>query len=153
MPCSEVRRHCSEQYLRHVRGLGLRIEALRDEVERQRALLGPCSQQVGERVSGTRSTGRFEEGVVRLHELIEAYCTELAGYVDEYHQAHEAIRALGDGTHAAVLTAHYLQGRPWREVARAMAYSEGGVLNIRKAAVDALYDHIPAEWRRLPEAL
>ena len=151
-PCKDVRIHCSGAYMEHVRGLTLRIEAMREEVERQRALLGPCSAQVRERVRGTCDTDGFEKGAIRLQELVADYCTEIAGYVEEYRAAHRAVSAL-PGAQAAALTGHYLHGKPWKRVALDMAYSERSVLAIRREALAALWDFLPLGWRRLPEAV
>ena len=152
-PCKEVRIHCASEYLEHVRSLGVRIEALRDEIEHQRALLGPLSARVAERVSGTRRTDRFEEGAIRLDELIREYCTDLVGYVEEYRKAHEVIASLPSGAQVAILTGYYLQGKAWKQVAIDLAYSEGSVYNIRREAMAALWEALPVEWKRLPEAV
>lgn len=152
-PCKEVRIHCASEYLDHVRSLGMRIEALRDEVEHQRALLGPLSARVAERVSGTRRTDRFEEGAIRLEELIREYCTDLVGYVEEYREAHGVIASLPSGVQVAVLTGYYLEGKPWKMVALDLAYSEGSVYNIRREAMAALWEALPVEWKRLPGAV
>ena len=152
-PCKEVRIHCASEYLEHVRSLGVRIEALRDEIEHQRALLGPLSARVAERVSGTRRTDRFEEGAIRLEELIREYCTDLVGYVEEYHKAHEVRASLPSGVQVAVLTGRYLEDKQWDRVALDTNYSVKSVYNIRREALAALWDRLPIEWKRLPEAV
>ncbi len=152
-PCKEVRIHCASEYLEHVRSLGVRIEALRDEIEHQRALLGPLSARVAERVSGTRRTDRFEEGAIRLEELIREYCTDLMGYVEEHRKAHEVIASLPSGAQVAILTGYYLQGKPWKQVAIDLAYSESSVYRTRCEAMAALWERLPVEWKRLPEAV
>lgn len=152
-PCKEVRIHCASEYLDHVRSLGMRIEALRDEIEHQRALLGPCAVQMAERVSGTRRTDRFEDGVIKLDELIREYRTDLVGYVEEYREAHEVIASLRSGAQVAILTGYYLQGKPWKQVAIDLAYSERSVYNIKREAMAALWEALPVEWKRLPGAV
>lgn len=151
--CREVMEHCAREYLGHIRRQTLRCEALRDEIEHQRAMLGPRSQHLSERVSGSRSADRFESGVIRLQELIEEYDTELAEYVEEQREAHRAIASLENGTYAAVLTEYYLQGKTWEEVARATSYSVKGAYVLRSNAAVALFDHLPIEWKRLPQAV
>ena len=73
--------------------------------------------------------------------------------MEEHRKAHEVIASLPSGVQVAVLTGYYLQGKPWKQVAIDLAYSESSVYRTRCEAMAALWEALPVEWKRLPEAV
>lgn len=144
----EVRIICATAYLEYLRGLNQRITTLKESIERQRSMLEPRSLALTERVAKSSEHDSMEEGVIRLHELIEAYCIELAEYVEQQRIAHKALNSLSKAEYGISLTRHYLFGQTWQETADAIGYSFRGLMTMRKKAIAELYDHMPEEWRR-----
>lgn len=85
--------------------------------------------------------------VVRLHDLIQNYCAELACYVDEQNVAHACVRLMERPEYVQAITGHYLLGRTWERVCVDMGYTWDGMMTLRKRAVTAFYDVMPTEWR------
>lgn len=150
-----VRHHCAERYMLYVRSLVVRINIMRDEIERQRALLLPAGIRYGESVACSVSGDAMEDGVIKLQEMIGEYCTELVEYVEQQKAAHEALAKLSKPERTEALTHHYLQGITWEETCVKMDYTWHGMMKLRKKALIELYDHMPEEWRRdaIPNAL
>lgn len=135
-------------YLEHVRALSCRTQALRAEVEAQRELAdGVRAMRYGEGGGGGVEADRMAETVARLQELVRGYCAELAAYVSEQREAHERVRLMDRPEHAQAITGYYLLGRTWERVCVDMGYTWDGMMSLRRRAVTAFYDVMPAEWR------
>lgn len=135
-------------YLEHVRSLSCRTQALRGEVEAQRELAdGVRAMGYGEGGGGSAGDGRMAETVARLQELVDDYCAELSAYVSEQQEAHERVGLMDRPEHAQAITGYYLLGRTWERVRVDMGYTWEGMMSLRRRAVAAFYDVMPAEWR------
>lgn len=139
----------ASRWLEHVRRLGGKCRALQREVEEQRALASGLKglDYSAPVVRSSASADGTPEAVIRLLDVIEEYCTELAGYVDEQHAAHAALNDMSDELGAEALKRHYLCGQSWESCCVAMGYTWDGMMSLRRRAVLELYDHMPAEWR------
>ncbi len=145
----EVRRICATAYLEHVRSLKTRIDALQEEIDLNSDMLGTTTRY-REKVSKSGNPKSFENSVIRLHDLIEDYCTELAEYVDEQYVAHDVMRRLSRPEYARALTAYYVRGKSWELCCVDMGYTWQGMMSLRKKAVQEVYDFMPEAWRRDP---
>lgn len=135
-------------YLEHVRALSCRTQALRAEVEAQRELAdGVRAMRYGEPGAGRAGDDRMAETVARLQDLMAGYCVELSGYVAEQQAAHGCVKLMERPEHAQAITAHYLLGRAWERVCVDMGYTWDGMMSLRRRAVIAFYDVMPAGWR------
>lgn len=143
----EVRRICATAYLEHVRSLKARIDMLEEEIAPLRDM-ATATMDYRERVSGSPNPKRFEDAMVRLEELIAEYCTEMAGFVDEQHEAHVALSRMSRPEYSRALTSHYLLGKTWEMTCVEMGYSWQGMMKLRRRAIDEAYDLMPEEWRR-----
>lgn len=137
------------RWLEHVRRLGGKCRALQREVEEQRALASGVKglDYSAPLVRSSASADGMPDAVARLFGVIDEYCSELAGYVDEQRAAHSALDAMADELGAEALKRHYLNRQTWEECCVEMGYSWDGMMSLRKRAVLELYDHMPPEWR------
>lgn len=145
----EVRRICATAYLDHVRSLRMRIDALQEEIDPLRGMVG-TAMDYRERVSGSPNPKAFEDAVIRLQGLIADYCTEMAEFVDEQRVAHDVMQRLSRPEYGRALTAHYLTGKTWERCCVDMGYTWDGMMSLRRKAVQEVYDLMPEEWRRQP---
>ena len=143
----EVRRICATAYLDHVRSLRMRIDALQEEIEPLREMVGTTMDN-RERVSGSTNPKAFEDAVIKLQDLIADYCTEMAEFADEQQAAHDVMRKLSRPEYRRALTAHYLVGKTWERCCVDMDYSWQGMMKLRRNAIDEVYDLMPEQWRR-----
>lgn len=145
----EVRRICATAYLDHVRSLRMRIDALQEEIEPLREMVG-TAMDYRERVSGSPNPKAFEDAVIKLQDLIADYCTEMAEFVDELLVARSVVRGLSRPGYRTAIELHYIDGTPWTIVCEVMGYTKDGMMTLRRKAVDEVYDLMPEQWRREP---
>lgn len=144
----QYRYQLAKGYLDWVGGLAARIAVADDAARSQRATIdGLRGRGEGEAVSGTRDPHRIEQAVAILEELEALFVDEVETYAVELAQAKRAIARLKNGNHVRALTAHYVNGDPWRIVERDMHYSHDGMMSLRRAATIALYEFIPPRWK------
>lgn len=150
----DVKKHCAKAYLDYVRSLSQRIQSLQENIERQKTLMLPSGINYTESVSQSTSGDNLENGVIKLHELIAEYCTELSEYVEQQHIAHDVFNALSKPEYNSALTHYYLLGKSWEQVCVEMGYTWQGMMSLRKKAIQEVYDYMPEEWRRysIPKA-
>lgn len=150
----DVKKHCAKAYLDYIRSLSQRIQSLQENIERQKTLMLPSGINYTESVSQSTSGDNLENGVIKLHELIAEYCTELSEYVEQQHIAHDVFKALSKPEYNSALTRYYLLGKSWEQVCVEMGYSWGGMMKLKRAAEVEVYDYMPEEWRRytIPKA-
>lgn len=135
-------------YLEHVRALSCRAQALRAEVEAQRELAdGVRAMRYGEGGGDGAGADRMADTVARLQDLVEGYCSELAGYVAEQDRAHACVRLMERPEHVQAITGRYLLGRPWERVCADMGYTWNGMMKLQRRAVTEFFDVMPTEWR------
>lgn len=151
MRSAEGERHRAEvarAYMRHVRDLGIAARRLQGEIDAAREMMLPGAVRYDATPKSPNAYGdAIPDGVARLQEMIAGYLTELAGYVEEQHEAHEALSRLADERGRTVLTEHYLLGRTWEEVAVHVGYSYPYTKEIARAALAELADCLPPGWR------
>lgn len=150
----DVRRICSEAYLEYVRSLRSNAETLHEEIEMLKNTMALTGVQYSESVTTSTKGDALESSVIELHELIAKFCDEHRAFVSEVEQAHEMLEQLPKQEYTDALKLYYLCGWTWKRTYEKLHYSESGMKKIRKAALIALYDYIPEEWKRiLPKAL
>lgn len=147
------RRSQSERWLEHVRGLGNRIRTLQSEIEAQRDIAAGVQAVCydGMPKSPNSSADAIPNAVAAIEELIAEYATELAGYVEEQREAHDALRMMEDGVCRDALTKYYVLGRSWKSVCYDEkgneVYTYDGIMSIRRRGLLKAYDVMPTRWR------
>ncbi len=144
----EVRRICATAYLDHIRSLKTHIDSLQERIEPLREAIGN-TMDYRERVSASPNPKAFEDAVIRLQELIADYCTEIAEFAEEQHVAYGVTRRLSRPEYRMAIEMHYIDGKPWNAVCRAMGYTKDGMMKLRRKAVDEVYDLMPESERRV----
>ena len=144
----EVRRICATAYLDHIRSLKTHIDSLQERIEPLREAIGN-TMDYRERVSASPNPKTFEDAVIRLQELIADYCTEITEFAEEQHVAYGVTRRLSRPEYRMAIEMHYIDGKPWNAVCRAMGYTKDGMMKLRRKAVDEVYDLMPESERRI----
>lgn len=145
---ARYRADAARAYMEHVRSLGLRMQSLREEIERERSLLLPQGVAYSSQPKSPNAYGdAIPDGLDRLQRLVEGYCAELSGYAAERQRAHEAVSRIARPERREALRGHYLAGKAWERVCVDMGYSYRNMMNISRAALSELYDFMPHEWR------
>ena len=144
----EVRRICATAYLYHIRSLKTHIDSLQERIEPLREAIGN-TMDYRERVSASPNPKAFEDAVIRLQELIADYCTEIAEFAEEQHVAYGVTRRMSRPEYRMAIEMHYIDGKPWNAVCRAMGYTKDGMMKLRRKAVDEVYDLMPESERRI----
>ena len=99
------------------------------------------------RVSSSPTPDGVHELAVRHMELLERSQSAAIEYMAELEVALDAIDSMEDARHQEVLSAHYIQCKPWHRIASEMNYSERHIYTLRMDALDAIYDHMPPEFK------
>lgn len=148
----EFEKYRAEQaagWLEHVMATGARVRALRAEIDEQRSIASGLRSMVCDGMP--RQTCAYgdalPDAVIRIQELVRGYCAELAGYVDEQREAHEALARMDDPLLADVLVRRYLLCRPWSRVCEETGYTYDGIMAVRRRALSAAYDVMPVRFR------
>ena len=142
------RAEVARAYMRHVRGLHLALRRLQDEIDAARSTMSLSGIRYDPMPKSPNPYGdAIPDGYIRVQDLIAAYATEQAECVEEQSRAHEALRMIADERGRYVLTAHYLLGRTWGEVAFETGYSRDYVKELARAALTELFDFLPPGWR------
>lgn len=143
------RRAQAAQWMEHVRGLGARVRSIKCEIDAQRDLATGLSSVAYDGLPRQSSSDgdAVPNAVIRIQGLIAEYCSELERYVGEQREAHEALSGLSDGACREALTRHYLIGKGWEECCVDMGYTWDGMMALRRRALSAAYDLMPARWR------
>lgn len=151
----EVKRICAEEYLNYIRSLVIRIKTTQEEIEHQKALLGPSGIQYRESVTQSVTGDALENGVIGLQQLIAEFCGDLAEYVEQQRIAHQVLSNLSRAEYGAALIGYYVHGKSWEQVCVDMSYSWQGMMKLRRKAIAEVYDQMPEEWRRytIPNAI
>lgn len=102
--------------------------------------------------SPTTGDAKMVEFLAQMEEMESEWADALQEWCDEVMEFEHALRRI-DPQHDYVLTAHYLRGMTWEEIAGVMKYSELYVRKeVRSAALAALYDAMPRRMRSIPDA-
>lgn len=153
----EFRVYAAKRYMAHVVTIRNGVRELQSEIDTLRDdLTGIRGVQYSDMPGSPNAYGdAIPDGIARLEELIGEYCTELAAWVDEQHEAHKALRSVEDGRYREILWAHYVKCDSWEQIAVDMHYSYEYVRKeLFEAALDALYWTMPEQWRRdFPNAI
>jgi hypothetical protein len=145
---ADVRVICAAEYLKHIRSIGHRIAALREEIDEQRSFVELTGVGMDERVSSSVSVDKFERAAIELRELIDDYANEQLAYVEEQHDAHTRLHKMKNSLHVQVLVEYYLLGKSWEQICVDTSYSWQGLMTLRRKALHSFYDYIPEEYRR-----
>lgn len=144
----------AEQVRREVVRLEQRQAALEQWRDKMLSVSGVDYSKVGGASPIDHGDDSMAAKVIRMEELKEQYADSIAEYAETVKRFERALRQL-DGIYDALLTAYYMRGMTWREVAEAMRYTEGYVRDdLLTNALAALFDVMPHELRgSLPQAL
>lgn len=139
----------AERWLKHVLKLGDRCRALKLEIDEQRKLASGLSgiDYSSPAVRSGKTQDAVPDAVSRLLDSIRDYCTELASYVGEQKDAHDALSKMADAVEAECLTRRYVLGQPWERACVDMRYSYDGMMSLRRRALLHAYEVMPLEWR------
>lgn len=136
------------KWLEHVRGLSIRADKLKAEVDMQRGMMdGVKGVSYDGGGGGASSDDAVLRAVARLQSAISRYAVELASLVDEQEEAHAALAKLDRAEHEAALTKHYVLGETWEKACVDMGYTWDGMMSLRRQALSAAYDVMPPRWR------
>lgn len=145
----EYRRDQAERWLKRVMSLKRRVDTLSAEIEEHRSIASGLSsvESDGMPKPPNSSPDSIPNAIIRLHELIADYVTELRGYVEEQDEAHRALLNIEDEQCREVLTRHYLLSRSWERCCVEMNYTYDGIMKLRRRALLKAYDVMPHRWR------
>lgn len=148
----------ARDWLNHVRATARRMEEARERYEAKRSTIDMVgAQQYGERV---RASGplygddRIAEFLAQLDELAEDMSAQYAEYEETVAEARVVFAALTTPDGHAVMSAHWIYGSTWAEVARRSGLSEQHVRQVAQDAALECHDLMPRRWRDpMPPAL
>ena len=149
---SELERYRYEQslfYLRELDRIVKRIKTKQDAIADHRGKLMCISGVDYSRDSvQVQSNGdAIPDGVAALLDLIAETVAEIAEYAKMQRQAEQAFEQLPRIEYEQVLKMHYLRGKDWGTIAAELNYSYAHVMTLRRAAIIALYEVMPCEYR------
>ena len=124
----------AKEYLRQLKTLDCLIKAKELEKERLMALAGKVSVSLSEKVQGG-SGGSMEDTVIKATELgeqINADIDKLVGLKDE---ARGLIDKLDNNNFKTILSMYYISNVAFRQIAKHMNYSIGGVFKMHGYAL------------------
>lgn len=144
-----VRNHCATEYLDDLKAMMGKMDSIREDIEFLRDV-GATTMDYHEHVSSSPNPKAFEDRMARLSELNDKWLTELGEFTEKVDMARGVFMAMVNRDGARALKLHYMQGKTWEMVCVEMGYSYGGMMKLRRRAVDEVYDLMPEEWRRNP---
>lgn len=137
-------------YMEHVRGLALRIDALRAQRDKEREVLMPKGVRYDKAPSAPADSpdDALVDGLYRLDLLDERYEGMLRGYIVENLEAMQTIMAIGNAVYVRLLQCRYLEGKTWEKVGAAINYDGDYARKVlHDRALLSLYDVMPHTWR------
>lgn len=139
-------------YLNRVRRVSLLLRSIQDEIEVQRSLL-PSLDYSRDKITKSPNPDSLELAALRVLDLIEQYCTELAEYVELQREAHDSIMRMEDARYRAVLTLYYINGHSWDSVGEKIGYDPDYCKRLRQDALPLFWDVMPnREKTMIPRA-
>lgn len=125
-----------------------RVDALKERAESMRAGLdGLRSPGVQVRVSGGGcSDDRMAEGIAKLQEAINDYCTELLALMDMQDEARSALYSMDDNA-TPLMVYHYILGKKWHDAAKMAGLEYTSAMHANRRALAKLYDLMPHRYR------
>lgn len=132
-------------FLEDVRRLQERIRHTSEHLEQVDAMLGlHALDSSRERVGGARAHDMLAERLDELHRYRDELAGLLADYMELQRFAERVIEMLPDARHRQVLAMRYLEGRSYRDIEKAMSYSERSIMKLRRDALSALDEALSA---------
>lgn len=129
-----------------------REEALEELRGRYDGLRAARYDSVGGKTAMLTGDAKMADFLSKMEQMTAEWADALQEWCDEVKEFEQALRRI-DPQHDYVLTAHYLRGMTWEEIAGVMNYSELYVRKeVRSAALAALYDAMPRRMRSIPDA-
>ena len=142
-----VRNHCATEYLNDLKGMMAKMDFIREDIELLRDV-GTTTMDYHERVSSSPNPKAFEDRMLRLKEKEDEWDEELEEFLEKIDVAHGVFLSMDNRDGARALKMHYMMGKTWEMVCVEMGYSYGGMMKLRRRAIDEGYDIMPEEWRR-----
>ncbi len=148
-----MRAAAAREWMRRVSSLESRARSMRDAIEQARALMLPKGMSLEGGSSAGAYADAIPDGIAKLDAMVADYEAHLSALVDEERRARRAIASLGWEQHREVLEARYLRGESCAQIAERTGYSLAAVKKHHRDALVLLYDRMPPELRRIPEAV
>ena len=144
-----VRNHCATKYLNDLKAAMGKMDSIREDIELLRDV-GTATMDYHEHVSSSPNPKKFEDRMLRLREKEDKWDEELKEFLEKIDVAHDVFLSMRNRDGARALKLHYMRGKTWEMTCVEMGYSYGGMMKLRRRAVDEVYDLMPEEWRRQP---
>lgn len=146
----------AEPWAKNIRKTSQRLEQREEALEELRGrydgLKAVRYDSTGGGAGMDHGDDKMAEFIARMEQMTAEWSEAVMEWADEVREFEEALRRI-DARHDYVLTAHYLRGMTWEEIAGVMNYSELYVRKeVRSAALAALYDAMPRRMRSIPDA-
>lgn len=124
----------AKEYLRQLKTLDNAINAKLLEKERLMALAGKVSVSLSEKVQGG-SGGSMEDTVIKATELGEQIDSDIDKLVGLKNEARGLIDKLDNNNFKTILSMYYISNIAFRQIAKSMNYSIGGVFKMHGYAL------------------
>ena len=146
---NRYKRDQAAAWLGGIRKLNARIKTLQQEIDAQRELASglTCNSYDGMPHNSNSSADSIPNAVIRINEMVSAYCGELLQYVERQSEAHKAIQRIEDDHCRAALTSYYLLSHSWEKVCEELKYSWDGMMKLRRRALVEAYEVMPPSER------
>lgn len=149
----EVRVLVAGQFMDSIRNMDYGVERLNDEIHHLLAELTVHGQTLEECIARTGYVQGLDRTIADYNEAVDDYEHALKMRLETRKAVHSMLDQLAP-KHAQVLAKYYLHRKTWDQVAYEMDYSRQRIMELRRIALNSLYDHIPEEHRRvLPKAI
>lgn len=119
----------AKEYLRQLKTLDCLIKAKELEKERLMALAGKVSVSLSEKVQGG-SGGSMEDTIIKATELGEQINADIDKLVSLRNEARGLIDKLDNNNFKTILSMYYISNVTFRQIAKHMNYSIGGVFKM-----------------------
>ena len=124
----------AKEYLRQLKTLDCLIKAKELEKERLMALAGKVSVSLSEKVQGG-SGGSMEDTIIKATELGEQINADIDKLVSLRNEARGLIDKLDNNNFKTILSMYYISNVTFRQIAKHMNYSIGGVFKMHGHAL------------------
>jgi len=124
----------AKEYLRQLKTLDCLIKAKELEKEKLMALAGKVSVSLSEKVQGGTG-GSMEDTIIKATELGEQINADIDKLVGLRNEARGLIDKLDNNNFKTILSMYYISNVTFRQIAKHMNYSIGGVFKMHGYAL------------------
>lgn len=143
----------AEEYLTKVRGLYFRQRSATESLMSNMAIrdnLKAIDYSVTRVTGGAIEDDRLVEIIERIDSLISQCRAALSDYSTEVIRTTRILGRMSSQLYASILESYYINGYTWAQTADLLGYSEPGIYNLRRFALQNFYDAMPNE---IPSAI